>query len=115
MRKLIVCVALLAGMAASTAVMDSASHAQGTKKKKDKAAKDKGVKDKGAAVIEVSEGRDGKFRFVVRNSEGKLLAMSGPRGFASEKEAEHAIEELKDVLKTARVTQGKSKKAKESK
>jgi uncharacterized protein YegP (UPF0339 family) len=101
MRKLLVCVALLAGMAASTAVMDSGLLAQGTKKAK--AAKGKG------AVIEVTEGKDGKFRFVVRNSEGKLLAMSGPRGFATEKDAMKGIDELKDVIRTAKVTQGKKK------
>jgi hypothetical protein len=111
MRKLVVCVALLAGMAASITVMDSASLAQGSKKDK----KDKVTKDKGGAVIEITEGKDGKFRFFVRNDEGKLLAMSSPGGFASQKEASAAITELKEVIRTAKVTIGKSKKGKESK
>jgi hypothetical protein len=111
MRKLIVCVALLAGMAASVAVLDSASLAQGTKKdKKDKTGREKVA----GGVIEVSEGKDSKFRFVVRDSEGKLLAMSGPRGFATEKDAVKAIDDLKEVLRTAKVTHGK-KKGKDSK
>jgi uncharacterized protein YegP (UPF0339 family) len=110
MRKLFVCVALLAGMAASITVMDSASLAQGTKKDK----KDK-TKEKAAAVIEITEGKDGKYRFFVRNAEGKLLAMSSPGGFASEKEAAKAIEELREVVRTAKVTHGKGKKAKGSK
>ena len=110
MRKLIVCLALLAGMAAATTIMDSASLAQGTRKDK----KDKITKGKGAAVIEITEGKDGKFRFFVRNAEGKLLAMSSPGGFASEKEASRAIAELKEVVKSAKVTHGKSKKTKGS-
>ena len=106
MRKLIVCAVLLAGMAASFAVMDSASHAQGTKK-------DKTTKGKGGPVIEITEGRDGRFRFFIRNSDGKLLAMSSPpRGFASEKEATKAVEELRAAVKSAKVTVGKSKKKK---
>jgi uncharacterized protein YegP (UPF0339 family) len=111
MRKLIVCVALLAGMAASTMLVSSASLAQGTKKDK----KDKVAKDKGAPLIEITEGKDGKFRFFVRNGEGKLLAMSSPTGFASEKDASKAIDELKEAVKSAKVTHGKSKKDKDSK
>jgi hypothetical protein len=45
-----------------------------------------------------------KFRFSVRSGEGKLLAMSGPTGYGSEKDALKAIEDLKTALKTARVT-----------
>lgn len=33
-----------------------------------------------AGVIELGEGKDGKFRFFVRAGEGKLLAMSSPGG-----------------------------------
>jgi hypothetical protein len=108
MRKLIVCVALLAAMACMTAVPSADILAQGAKKdKKDKKA---GKEDSKGAVIEVTEGKDGKFRFFVRNAEGKLLAMSSPGGFATAKEAEKAVEDLKDVMRTAKVTHGKSKK-----
>jgi len=62
-----------------------------------------------AGVIEIGEGKDGKFRFFVRDSEDKLLAMSGPGGFSSTKDAETAIQKLKDVVKTAKVTTLKKK------
>jgi uncharacterized protein YegP (UPF0339 family) len=51
----------------------------------------------------VTEGKDGKFRFTVRSGDGKLLAMSGPTGYADEKAALKAIEDLKTALKTAKV------------
>jgi hypothetical protein len=57
-----------------------------------------------AGVIEIGEGKDGKFRFFVRDGEGKLLAMSGPGGFASAKDAEAAVRELKEVVSRAKVT-----------
>ena len=68
------------------------------KKEKKKDAK----KGTGSPVIEIGEGRDGKFRFFVRDGEGTLLAMSG-RGFSSAKDAEKAVAELKKVLATAKV------------
>src|SRR5262245_7864931 len=102
MRKLFVCLALVAGVAAVGWVAQPAAVAQG---KKDK---DKDTKAKpGAPVIVITEGKDGKFRFVVRNAEGKLLAMSGPTGFATEKEAMSAIQELKEVIGRAKITHGK--------
>lgn len=65
---------------------------------------------KGAVgVIEIGEGKDGKFRFFVRNDEGKLLAMSGPGGYATAKDAGEAIEELKEVVAKAKVTMLKKK------
>jgi hypothetical protein len=60
-------------------------------------------------VIEIGEGKDGKFRFFVRDSEGKLLAMSSPGGFASEKEARTAISTLKEVVSSAKGTMAKPK------
>jgi hypothetical protein len=56
-----------------------------------------------AGVIEIKEGNDAKFRFFVRDGEGKLLAMSGPTGFASAKDAETAIDHLKTVVAKAKV------------
>jgi uncharacterized protein YegP (UPF0339 family) len=90
MRQLLVCLALLAGFMTVCSVPDTAVVAQ-----EKKAAKD--------PYIEVSEGKDGKFRFNVRSTEGKLLAMSGPTGYATEKDAHKAIEDLKTALKTAKV------------
>jgi uncharacterized protein YegP (UPF0339 family) len=73
-------------------------------KKDDKAAKDK--KDaKAAGVIEITKGKDDKYRFFVRDADGKLLAMSGPGGFATTKDAEAAIATLKDVVGKAKVVE----------
>ncbi len=58
-------------------------------------------------TIELLESRDGKFRFSVRDSEGKYLGGSAV-GHATEKEAREAAEELKAVIGTAKYV---SKKA----
>jgi hypothetical protein len=57
-----------------------------------------GKKTKG--TIELKEGKDGKFRFTVRDAEGKYLGGSAV-GHATEKEAKEAAEELKKVIATA--------------
>jgi hypothetical protein len=57
-----------------------------------------------AGKIEINEGKDGRFRFFVRDGEGKLLAMSGGAGFESPDDAKTAVQKLKDVIKTAKVT-----------
>ncbi len=61
-------------------------------------------KDDKSGVIEIGEGKDGKFRFFIRDGEGKLLAMSSPGGFANAKDAQAAIDQLKVVLSKAKVT-----------
>jgi hypothetical protein len=69
------------------------------------AQKDKG---KGAGgTIEISEGKDGKFRFTVRDAEGKFLANSGANNFATEKEARAGVEEFKAVVAKAKVSVAK--------
>ncbi len=92
MRQVIVCVALSAVVAVFAAVPTSAF----AQKEKEKA------KDKGKAagpVIEINESdKDGKFRFVIRNAEGKAVALSPVSGFATEKDAEKAISDLKAIL-----------------
>jgi uncharacterized protein YegP (UPF0339 family) len=65
---------------------------------------------KAGGVIEINEGKDGKFRFVIRDGEGKLLAMSGPTGFQKREDAVKALETLKDVLPTAKMAPPKKAK-----
>lgn len=101
MRKLIVCVLMLGALVVFTGAVTPGVQAQAKKEK------DKDTKSKDVGVIEVAEGKDGKFRFFVRSSDGKLLAMSSPGGFATEKDAAKAIDELKDVLGKAKVTAAK--------
>jgi uncharacterized protein YegP (UPF0339 family) len=100
MRKLLVGVMLVVCMVAFSAVTSPVAVAQ-VKKDKDK----KGAK---GGHIEIGEGKDGKFRYSVRNAEGKFLA--GSAAYATEAEAKKGIEELKEVLKTATVVhKGKTK------
>jgi hypothetical protein len=78
-------------------------------KKDDKAGKvkkdaGKAKADTKAGVIEIAQGKDDKFRFFVRDGDGKLLAMSGPGGFATAKDAEAAVEQLKAVVEKAKVS-----------
>ena len=51
-------------------------------------------------TIELIKSRDGKFRFNVRDAEGKYLGGSTV-GHATEKEAKEAAEEMKAVMATA--------------
>jgi uncharacterized protein YegP (UPF0339 family) len=66
-----------------------------------------------AGTIEIVESRDGKFRFNVRDSEGKYLAGSTV-GHVTEKEAREAVEELKRVMASAIYVKKKSEGATES-
>jgi uncharacterized protein YegP (UPF0339 family) len=81
-------------------------------KDKDKVAKDKDKakdkakdKDKDAKVpyFEIGKGRDGKYRFTVRDADGKFLGMSGAHTFATAKEAEEGVEEFKKAVAKAKV------------
>ena len=76
----------------------SAQDAKTPAKKADKADK-KGVP---VGTIDIGEGKDGKFRFFVRDEAGKLLAMSGGGGFATKDDALKAVEDLREVV--AKVT-----------
>lgn len=73
-------------------------------KKDDKKADKKAAK---GGTIEINEGKDGKYRFTIRDADGKLLAMSGPSGFATKDDAEKALDTLKEVLPTAKIAPGK--------
>jgi uncharacterized protein YegP (UPF0339 family) len=90
--------ALVVGMA-GLVVGPAAAPAQDKKDVKKDA---KGSKS-AAGVIEINEGKDGKFRFVIRDGDGKLLAMSGPTGYATREDAGKAVETLKAVLPGAKV------------
>ncbi len=67
-------------------------------------------------TIELIQSKDGKYRFSIRDSEGKYLAGS-PVGHATEKEAREAVEDLKAVIGTAKYvskkTETKEKKEKD--
>lgn len=63
-------------------------------------------------TIELLESRDGKFRFSVRDSEGKYLGGSAV-GHATEKEARESAEELKSVIATAKYVSKKSDSGKD--
>jgi uncharacterized protein YegP (UPF0339 family) len=99
MRQLLVCLALLAGFVAVATVPDAPVVAQGAKDSTK------------APHIDVTEGKDGKYRFTVRSGAGKLLAMSGPTGYATEKDALKAIDDLKTALKTAKTNPTKKAKS----
>lgn len=112
MRKILASLVLMGAMVGLTGTMQPAAYAQ--KKKETTTEKDtkeakKGTKAATTGYIEISEGKDGKFRFFVRDEDDKLLAMSSPGGFASEKDAQKAVEELKEVIAKAKVTKGKKK------
>jgi hypothetical protein len=51
-------------------------------------------------TIELIESKDGKYRFTVRDAEGKYLGGSTV-GHETEKEAKEAAEDLKKVIQTA--------------
>jgi hypothetical protein len=70
---------------------------------------------KGAkGTIELFESKDGKFRFSVRNAEGKYVGGS-IIGHATEKEAKEAAEELKSVIATATYVRKKAEEKKKEK
>lgn len=103
MKRIVYSLALAAGMAGLVAGGLAPAPAQDKKDVK------KGAKA-AAGVIEINEGKDGKFRFLIRDGEGKLLAMSGPGGFDKREEAVKAVETLKDVLPGAKVAAPKKSK-----
>jgi uncharacterized protein YegP (UPF0339 family) len=98
----LLCGVLLAAVVAGLAGGSGVAPAQDKKeaKKDTKAAK-------AAGTIEVNEGKDGKYRFLVRDAEGKLLAMSGPGGYETKAEAVKAVDTLKAVLPGAKVAEAK--------
>ncbi len=57
-------------------------------------------------TIEVNESKDGKFRFTVRDAEGKYLGGSAT-GYATKEDAVKAVDALKAALGTAKIEYGK--------
>ncbi|MFO0803947.1 MAG: YegP family protein [Gemmataceae bacterium] len=98
MKKLLCSAVLFAGMAGlvSTATISTAP----AQDKKDTTKK--ATADTRPGKVEVSEGKDGKFRFVVRDADGKYLAQSG--AFEKKEDALKGIETLKEALAKATIT-----------
>lgn len=73
-------------------------------------AQDKGTKDTGktTGIVEVNEGKDGKFRLNIRDPDGKLLVMSGPTGYATKDDAVKVLDRLKAALENPKFTSKKS-------
>ena len=65
------------------------------------------VKKPGKGTIELIESKDGKYRFSVRDADGKYVGGSAV-GHATEKEAREAAEDLKKVIATATYVSKKS-------
>ena len=61
----------------------------------DKGTPKKSKKDSGH--VEIREGKDGKFRFMIYSGD-KFLGMSAANGFETAKDAEKAFEEFKEVV-----------------
>lgn len=57
---------------------------------------------KGSVVIKPDA--KGRFRLSVKNEDGKTLLMSAGNGFETEKEAREAIDDIKSILASAKVT-----------
>ncbi len=101
---------LMAAAVAGFAAVGGPAPAQDKKDTKKDAKDAKDAKATKAGTVEVNEGKDGKYRFNVRDADGKLLAMSGLTGFATRDDAVKALENLKAVLPTAKVAEAKEAK-----
>ncbi len=73
-----------------------------------------GKKGSSKGTIELIESKDGKYRFSVRDAEGKYVGGSAV-GHATEKEAKEAVEDLKKVLVNATYVSKKSDATKDTK
>lgn len=66
----------------------------------------------GGAVVELVESKDGKYRFTIRDADGKYIAGSAV-GHATEAEAKAVVEELKTLIGSAKYVSKKSDASKE--
>lgn len=62
------------------------------------------TKKSSSGVVEITEGKDGKFRFSVRDGDNKYVGGSGPIGFETKEAAAKAVQSLKDTLSNAKIT-----------
>jgi uncharacterized protein YegP (UPF0339 family) len=92
--------AFVAGLGVAATV--PLSPVQATQAKKD----DKKKSGKTTGIVEVNEGKDGKFRLVIRDNDEKFLATSA--AFATKAEAEKGIERIQEALENPKVTHKKS-------
>ena len=100
MPKLVRATALLVALFALS-VPATVGVAQDSKKTTKEKAKEKA---KPGAIV-VSEGKDGKFRFQIRDADDKYIA--GSAAFKTKEEATDAVDTLKDILSVTKVTYGK--------
>lgn len=79
------------------------------------AAQKEGPKKKAAAAgtVVIKQGKDDKYRFSIYDGNDKFLGMSPANGFETKAEAVKALEHLKEVLKDAKVVDGKKAAAKD--
>jgi len=63
-------------------------------------------------TVEISEGKDGKYRFFVRDSQGKVVGGSGLTGFESKEAAAKAVQSLKEILNHAKLVYPEKKTGK---
>ena len=104
-RKILALMTLAAALLVVSAPTNHTAIAQGTKKDKD------AKTTKGVGHIEIGKGKDDKYRFSVRDADGKYLAGSAP--YATEKDINEAIEAFRKVVAGAKVTTKKAEKAKD--
>lgn len=82
-------------LAAVAGLLAAAGQPTAAQKKEARAAK--------PGTVEIKQGKDDKYRFNVRDADGKFLAMSGPSGFATKAEAVKALDALKAALDGAKL------------
>jgi uncharacterized protein YegP (UPF0339 family) len=99
------------GVALTGTPLASAQATKGSEKTKpaEKPAEKSGTKPAAAkGSLVVKPGKDDRFRIFIRNEDGKTIMMSSGNGFETEKEAKEAIDEIKAILKDAKVTTEKA-------
>ncbi|HET6576509.1 MAG TPA: hypothetical protein VFG68_23110 [Fimbriiglobus sp.] len=100
MLKLVRGLALVAAMTTVSVVALSVADAQEKGKK---------AAGKTTGIVEVKEGKDGKFRFTIRDNSKKFLAQGGgPSGYATKDDAMKALEKLKEALENPKISYTKS-------
>lgn len=100
MAKILRTLVLATGMAALVAMMTVPSAPAQDKKGKQPAK---------AGTVEVYADKSGSFRFRVKDSEGKVIAMP-PKGYGTKAECLKALDEVKAVLNSGKVVEVKDGK-----